>query len=395
MKIGLFTDTYYPQVNGVATSVLMHKQYLEMLGHRVFVFTTTDPKAIMPELGVFRISSIPFASTRRIGTFFHPKVTKMIRRLELDVIHTHTEFSLGIMGRSLAKELKIPFVHTYHTIYENYTHYIIKFGLLEPVAKKLARTISTRFCNSADQVIVPTEKVRELLLSYCVNKDIAVIPTGINADRFSKSNCCPAALMELRASLGIGASDKLLLYIGRISREKNIDLLLRYVQRYLQSKEHVKLLLVGDGPERRKLEEAVEEGGMADRILFAGEVPWDRIAMYYQLGDLFVSASQSETQGITYTEALASGLPVVAKADPCLDGVIRNDCNGFMFHEQADFIQRIDSVLHERQLRERLSAEAVRSVSELTGIRFAKSIEALYTQTLIQTPVPLHTEKLS
>lgn len=396
MRIGLFTDTYYPQINGVATSVLMHKRVLEMLGHKVYVFTTTDPKAPAVEPGVFRISSIPFASARRIGIFFHPKVTKFIKGLGLDVIHTHTEFSLGIMGRSLARELKIPFVHTYHTIYENYTHYIVKLGLLESAAKKLARTISTRFCNSADHIIVPTEKVKSLLLSYHVYKDIAVIPTAIDVSRFgNNAGVSPAALSELRSSLGIGPREKVLLYIGRISKEKNVELLLRFLQGYLQSKEQVKLLLVGDGPERKRLEEAAEEWGIAHRTIFAGEVLWDRVSLYYRLGDVFVNASQSETQGITYTEALASGLPVVAMADPCLDGVIRHGANGYLFREQEELVRSIDSILEDRELQEQLSAEAVRSVSELAAIRFAKAVEAVYGEALAHAYMPMDAVKLS
>jgi 1,2-diacylglycerol 3-alpha-glucosyltransferase len=188
MKIGLFTETYYPQINGVATSVLMHKRLLEKLGHQVYVFTTTDPGADEHEPGVFRVTSLPFASSRRIGIFIQPRTIQFIRRLGLDVIHTHTEFSLGLLGRTLAKLLHIPLVHTYHTIYENYTHYIIKLGMLEPAAKKLARSISTRFCNSADQVIVPTEKVKSLLLTYGVRPDIAVAPTPIDVSRFGASS---------------------------------------------------------------------------------------------------------------------------------------------------------------------------------------------------------------
>jgi 1,2-diacylglycerol 3-alpha-glucosyltransferase len=395
MKIGLFSDTYYPQINGVATSVLMHKKFLEMLGHRVYVFTTTDPGASGQEPGVFRVKSLPFASSRRIGIFIHPKTIQFIRGLGLDVIHTHTEFSLGMMGRALAKILKIPFVHTYHTIYENYTHYIIKLGVLEPAAKKLARTISTRFCNSADQVIVPTEKVRSLLLSYRVRKDIGVIPTPIDVSRFGGTVGFSPELPELRASLGIEAGDKVLLYIGRMAKEKNVDQLLRHLQGYLQTKERVKLLLVGDGPERKRLEEAAEEYGIGHRTIFAGEVLWDRISLYYRMGDVFINASQSETQGITYTEALASGLPVVAMADPCLEGVVRHEANGFVFNEQPDFLRYIDTLLTDPHLQERMSAEARRSVSELTGIRFAKDVEGLYRETITRTYMPATSEKLS
>ena len=139
MKIGLFTDTYYPQINGVATSVLMLKRNLEMRGHQVYVFTTTDPKADSEEINVYRVPSIPFISARRVGMFYNPRLSKIIKGLGLDVIHTHTEFSLGIFGRSMARELNIPFLHTYHTIYEDYTHYLGKLGVFDPIAKMAVR----------------------------------------------------------------------------------------------------------------------------------------------------------------------------------------------------------------------------------------------------------------
>lgn len=166
MKIGLFTDTYYPQINGVATSVLMLKKNLESMGHRVYVFTTTDPKAEDKDKNVYRVPSIPFISARRVGLFYNPRLARFIKKLGLDAIHTHTEFSLGIFGRAMAKELNIPFLHTYHTIYEDYTHYIGKLGVFDPIAKMAVRKISINFCNSADKVIVPTNKVKDLLLSF-------------------------------------------------------------------------------------------------------------------------------------------------------------------------------------------------------------------------------------
>jgi 1,2-diacylglycerol 3-alpha-glucosyltransferase len=391
MKIGLFTDTYLPQINGVATSVFMHKENLEKLGHQVFVFTTTDPKAPLNETGVFRISSIPFASSRRIGIFIPPSLSRFIKGLGLDMVHTHTEFSLGIIGRSIARDLKIPFIHTYHTIYENYTHYIVKrLGVLEPAAKKLARTISTSFCNSANSVITPTDKVRDLLLSYSVRNNISVIPTGIDTNRFNKSKHSPESLLELRASLGIGIQDKLLLYIGRMSKEKNIEELLTYLREYLLSQSNVKLLLVGDGPDKRRLVDLAKETGIHNHTIFAGEVPWDNIGAYYQLGELFVSASQSETQGITYMEALASGLPVVARADRCLEGVIQNKVNGFVFYDQAELTGYVDLILHNSEAREQLSRGAVHSIHDLSGVHFAKSIEAAYERLLAKAYLPLY-----
>jgi 1,2-diacylglycerol 3-alpha-glucosyltransferase len=383
MKIGLFTDTYYPQINGVATSVLMLKKNLEMRGHQVYVFTTTDPKADNEEINVYRVPSIPFISARRVGMFYNPRLSRIIKKIGLDVIHTHTEFSLGIFGRAMARELNIPFLHTYHTIYEDYTHYIGKLGILDPIAKMAVRKISINFCDSADKVIVPTNKVEELLLSYNVKQDMSIIPTGIELSKFSKYNFNSDEVQNLRRNFGIGEKDKVLLFIGRLAKEKNIEEILIAMKYYLKDKEDVKFLLIGDGPEKDILEEKAKELGIDKNTIFAGERPWNDIGIYYQLGDVFVSASQSETQGLTYIEALASGVPVVAKADRCLDGVLQDDFNGYAFYNQDDFVKALDSILYSNLKKESLSIEAVKSTEKFSAEHFASRVEELYKNMLL------------
>ncbi|SES34253.1 glycosyltransferase family 4 protein [Psychrobacillus sp. OK032] len=384
MKIGLFSDTFYPQVNGVANSVLILKENLEMFGHEVYVFTTTDPKAGDNEKNVYRMPSIPFASARRLGMFYHPRLVRFIKALDLDIIHTHTEFSLGIFGRAIARKFNIPLLHTYHTIYEDYTHYIVKFRMLDFIAKNTARKISANFCNSVDRVIVPTEKVRDLLLDYNVEQSISIIPTGIELEKFSENNKKSATVQKLRADLEIEEKDKVLLYIGRISEEKNIAELLLSLKSYLTSNADVKFVLIGDGPERSNLEVLANQLGIDKQTIFVGERPWDDIGIYYQLGDVFISASQSETQGLTYIEALASALPVVAKADRCLDGVLQNDVNGYAFYEADDFLQFIDSILYSKSNKERLSLGAIQSVERFSATYFAKAIENMYDVLLVE-----------
>lgn len=383
MNIGLFTDTYYPQINGVATSVLMLKENLESRGHKVYVFTTTDPKADNEEKNVFRVPSIPFVSARRVGMFYNPRMAKIIKKLGLNLIHTHTEFSLGIFGRSMARELKIPFIHTYHTIYEDYTHYIGKFKIIDQIAKIGAKKISIKFCNSADKVIVPTEKVRNLLLSYDVKQSISIIPTGIELNKFSKYNYNPDIIQKLRISLGIREKDKILLYIGRISKEKNIKEIMIAMKDYLRDKKEVKFVLIGDGPEKVNLEDMAQEFKISEQTIFAGERPWHDIGMYYQVGDVFVSSSQSETQGLTYIEALASGLPVVAKADKCLKGVIENNINGYLFNEKDEFIEYLDSILNNNFRKEKLSLGAIKSIKRFSVEHFAYTVEKVYKNMIL------------
>lgn len=382
MRIGLFADTYYPQINGVATSVLMLKENLEKLGHQVYVFTTTDPLADNKEKNVYRVMSLPFKSSRRVGMVYHPRLARRIKRLELDLIHTHTEFSLGIFGRTMARYLNIPHLHTYHTIYEDYTHYIVKFGVLDTIAKSAARRLSTNFCNSADMVVVPTDKVKNLLLTYNVNREISVIPSGIRLDKYSKEKYFNKEILKLKEYHGIKPSDKVIIYIGRLSVEKNIDEVLKAMSIYLKDKDSTKFVLVGNGPDKSNLEDLSRDLGIFDKTIFVGERPWDEIGKYYQLGDVFVSASQSETQGLTYIEALASGLPVVAKADPCLDGVIQNGYNGYTYHSIIEFLSSLDLMLNNQEIMEEMSINAERSVQKFSAVKFAEAMEKQYNYML-------------
>lgn len=377
MRIGLFTDTYWPQVNGVATSVLMLKENLTSQGHDVFVFTTTDPMAPADEENVFRVKSVPFVSMRRLGSIYNPKLKKLIESLDLDVIHTNTEFSLGVFGRGIARHMDIPHVHTMHTVYEDYTHFIIKLGRFDVFAKAAARKMSCRFCNSADEVITPTEKVRQMMKTYGVYKPMTVVPTGVDLKRFSKDYSLEQK-NQVKEKFGISPSDKVILYIGRVSEEKNIEEILNAMKVYLPQHADTKLLIVGDGPHKSELVQMAAELGINDQVVFTGEQPWDDIGLFYSLGDVFVNASQSEAQGLTYIEALASGLPVIAKYDHCLDGVIEQGKNGFTFNEQDEFLEFIDQIMDNPEKLKKMAECAKESSEEFSAVNFASSLAAVY-----------------
>jgi len=377
MKIGLFTDTYYPQISGVAASVSTLKEQLISRGHDVYIFTTTDPKAEKDELNVYRLQSLPFVSKRRIGLCILPRLKKLVYKLNIDLIHTHTEFPLGQYGRWVAKSLNIPLVHTMHTIYEDYTHYVAP-SKLDNVAKSAAKKLTKSFCNAASEVIVPTDKTLQLLLSYGVNKRISVIPTGIDLDRFSPSKYDRDDIQALKASFGISPDEKVMLYIGRVSEEKNIIEVLKYAKEYMRENTGVKFLVIGDGPARIDLEEQTKSLGISDKVIFAGQRKWTEIGRYYQLGDVFVTASQSETQGLTYIEALSAGVPVIAKSDPCIEGVVQNGINGYTFNGQDDFMEALNIVLGDQSAREKLSAAAEQSVSKYSSHQYGHDVEKLY-----------------
>lgn len=383
LNIGLFTETYYPEINGVATSVFMLKKELELKGNNVYVFTTMTPGAPEEEHHVFRVPSLPciLITERRVGLFYHPKLASVIKKLDLDVIHTHTEFSLGVFGRIMAIELHLPLVHTYHTIYEDYTHYVTHNKNLDSGAKAFARVFSKVYCNTVQQVIVPTEKVKELLTTYSVHKDIAVIPTGIDVKKFDRENFSTEEIMELRKQFGIGEKDKVILYLGRISKEKNLEEILMAMPEFMESRKQVKCVIVGNGPDKQRLENLSKELICHEQIIFTGEQPWDNIARFYQLGDVFVSASQSETQGLTYIEAMASGLPVVAREDKCLEDILENGVNGYTFVNQNEFLQGLDKVLFD-DVGIPFGENSIKKVRKYTTEEFAERVEELYEKVL-------------
>lgn len=387
MNIGLFTDTYYPEINGVANSVYLLKQELEAKGHTVYVITTTTPNAPEHEVNVYRVPSVScsFVPERRIGLIYQPLLAKKIRHMKLDLIHTHTEFSIGIFGRIMAKELFLPVVHTYHTIYEDYTHYIKQYISNENRARKLARSFSRISVRSVEEIIVPTRKVEELLTSYGVPGDITVIPTGIDLDRFKKIDS-DEVRAKYRAELGLSVSDEIILYLGRVSKEKNIEEIMGYLDEFFDKHPNARFVIVGDGEHKKEVLEPLRTRlRHGNRMIFAGAKPWDEITHYYQMADVFVSASTSETQGLTYIEALASGLPVVARADDCLEDVIIQGENGYTYETKEAFLSCLEDVLYKNVMSTdcgksigKWSEKARNSVDRFSTKAFADKVENIY-----------------
>ncbi|MGM0471588.1 MAG: glycosyltransferase family 4 protein [Bacillota bacterium] len=378
MKVGIFVDTYEPQVNGVVTSIKMLKSELEQRGHQVTIITIDHPEQDEELSEVIGLPNIPFPffPEHRIGLLYSYRIIKKIKELNLDIIHTQTEFSLGILGRIMAKTLNLPLVHTYHTMYEDYGHYITESGLKKYIAK-LAQKVSKLFCSSCNRVIVPTKKVKEALREYGVENQIEVIPTGINLEPFEQDNYQPEELEQLRSDLSL-ADDPVVLYVGRIAQEKSLDLIIKQFPKLLDKLPTSKLVFVGDGPERNKLEELAKELGIGSALRFVGEKPWQEIGQYYQLGDVFVSASTTETQGLTLIEAMASQLTVVAKYDKNLEGLIEDQVNGRIFIDDDNLADTLYQALTNEVETKRLVNQAYQDVRQLSAAEFGKRVENLY-----------------
>lgn len=375
MNIGIFTDTYYPEINGVATSTYQLKSELEKKGHKVYVFTVSNPLVNEEEPCVFRMKSIPFEllKERRVGCAMLCFWFKVIRNLNLDVIHTQTEFTVGHIGMKAAKKLRIPLIHTYHTIYEDYTHYFRVPG--HQKLKGAIRWLSRIYCNHADIVVVPTNKVRNLLMGYGVKKNIIVQPTGIDLTKYQMIN--EGQVKALRKKYGLQAEDHVLINIGRLSKEKSIEEIIALTEKIIQTDPRIKLILVGDGPEKKQLKNIVINKALDKAIIFTGYVPWKEIQNYYALGDVFVSASTSETQGLTYVEALASGKPLLVKKDDCLNDILINGDNGYSFTTCSEFILYYHRIFKDKKWI-KMKESASKSAEVLSSSSFGDGIENIY-----------------
>lgn len=341
MNIGLFTDTYFPQVSGVATSIKTLRDELTAQGHHVYIFTTTDPQAKEDDVehGIYRFPSIPFISftDRRIAVRGAFRAIRLARKFHLDVVHNQTEFALGLIGKMVAHELGIPCLHTYHTMYQDYLHYIANGHIVKP---KNVATYARLYMRSMDGVIAPSKRVLDTLRSYDITVPIRIIPTGINLRVYQKQDQ-PAAIRALRAKYGYDMQTPVLLSLSRLAYEKNIHALIDAMPDILAVKPAAQLLIVGDGPARKTLERQVRQLGLTDHIQFAGEIRNEEVHHYYQMADVFVSASDSESQGLTYDEALASDLPIVVMRSVYTDELIDDPAIGVSFQKRADLVKGV------------------------------------------------------
>lgn len=378
MKILITSDWYLPAVNGVVTSILNLRRELERRGHEVRILTLSQTTRSNSAGGVTALGSIAAGLVypgARLRTALGGKWIRELVEWGPDVVHSQCEFSTFFLARRIAGELGIPLVHTYHTVYEDYTHYFspsVHFG------RKAAAVFTRWTARQTDCMIAPTGKVRMLLQDYNVQCPVFVAPSGIDLSRFQEEPD-PLRCAVLRASLDIPQDRVVLVFVGRMAEEKNLDELLRF--RAGLGPGGVTLLLVGGGPYRRRLEETAAGLGLkAPDLVFAGMVPPEQVPEWYQLGDLFVNASTSETQGLTYAEALASGLPVLCRADPCLTGVVRDGENGWQYRDEAGFRRKLEEWLAQPHHWERMRRCARQSAEEFSAERFAERVEAIYIE---------------
>ena len=383
MRIGIFTDTYYPFVNGVTTSVLMLKKGLEKKGHTVYIVTVNDKtlKYKFEENGrVVRVPGIPIGIyDYRLSGIYPIKAINIIRKWKLDVIHSQTEFGIGTFARIIAKQLNIPLVHTYHTMYEDYIHYITK-GYFNKSSKKIVEYLTLFYCDkTATELVVPTKKAYELFKKkYKVDRNVHVVPTGIDVEKFYIENNKQLNIIKKREEIGLKRDDFVILFVGRIASEKNVELLLSCMKSIVSVCSKAKLLIVGDGPDLEKYKEYTIKQGISSNVVFTGKVPWDTIQYYYLISDCFTTASTSETQGLTVIEAMAASLPVVCIDDESFNQTVIDNLNGLIFKNKRGYKNAIIKLYKDNELLKKLSKQAKISAETHSSKYFVNSILDVY-----------------
>ena len=357
----------------------MLEQQLRRRGHDVHVFAPKCNKwEENKKENIHYLTSAPFIALKdRNVAFPGPAQLLNIHPYKFDVIHTNSEFVMGHLGMHTARKEGCTLVHTYHTVWEDYTYYITHGTIIDGKAKGLTRKYSEWWCNRFDRVIAPSEKTRNLLVSYGVDSEIDVIPSGMDIARFAPALHNKQQREEIRRECGVHPGERVLLYIGRIAKEKNLMQILRVFPKLHEIYPDVRFVIIGEGPQREELAEMAGSLGVAEHVTQTGPKPWERIDQYYGIGDVFCSASHTETQGLTFIEAMASGLCVCAVNDPCLEGVITNGVNGILAESSDDAL--LLALIRAFSLEgKQIRGNAVASVEQFTAERFAIEVERCY-----------------
>ncbi|MBR3228572.1 MAG: RecX family transcriptional regulator, partial [Erysipelotrichaceae bacterium] len=379
---------YLPDINGVVSSVELLRKKLTEMGNTVYVICSyKGGSKIRYEGNIIRLPGVEIKKIYgyALSTPLHFLFIEELKKLELDIIHAETEFGVGLLANIAASMLNIPLVRTYHTTYEDYTHYlnIINSKTLDIGLKKGIAQISAIYCNHCVKLISPSEKTAAMLRSYGVSSDIAIIPTGVELERFAAQNVDREAARSIRERYIRNEGEKLLVFVGRIAEEKSIDKIIRAFRRVKESDLKVRLLIVGDGPSLEDLRNLTAEYGLEEYIFFAGKKPFAEVPSYYHAADGFISASTSETQGMTYIEALASGLVVLANYDKVLDDLIIEGKNGYFFSDEEGLFEAVRKFAELTTEEDReMSLQAVQSVRKYDANRFGEDSLALYEEAI-------------
>ncbi|EKD46375.1 MAG: glycosyl transferase group 1, partial [uncultured bacterium] len=375
------TDTYEPQIHGVVTSINLFRGALQKLGHQVFIFAPADPhregKKIIEE-GVFRflstnsviVPNIPFT----IPVSF--KIASKIPKLHLDIIHSHTPATMGLLADYVSNTRKIPHVYTYHTFYPEYIkHYFLKGRVITP---KMVAKYDRFYCNRTEQVIAPSAKLKKVLEGFGVSVPINVIPTGLDLAEFTD-----VSGQGFRDQFNLPADAKILLFVGRIATEKNLEYLLHAFANVAKQEPSTILALVGDGPGRKQYKELARRLNIEKQVLFTGFLDHVHTLPAFFAAKLFLFTSLTDTQGVVIYEAIVSGTPVVMLKDEGLTEAVIEGKTGYSVEgSEADFATQILRILRDQNLYDKLRTNCLKQANALSIENCARKLATVYQEVI-------------
>lgn len=375
MRIGIYSDSYKPYTSGVVTSICTFKEELTKLGHEIFIFAPSYPNYHEPEDQVFRFFSVPSPADANF-TLAVPvslRISSAMKKLDLDLVHVHSPFIMGQLGMRCARRFDLPLVFTYHTMYDQYVHYV---PLAQELAKELTVKYSTNFCNRCDLIITPSADIKNLIADYGIKTPIEVIPTGVNVEKFGKGDP-----KWLRENFDIPPGRKICLFVGRLTREKNINFLIKAFGKVHDAYPDTSLVIIATGPLEKELKKLVITEGLAlnQDVIFTGFLPLDNLIDAYCGADIFTFASVTETQGIVLVEAMAAGLPVVAVRATGSQEMVQDEVQGILTDYDIDvFALQILRLLKDSQLQAFMAENGVARAAELSSRAMARKLEEHY-----------------
>lgn len=381
MRIAIFTETYLPQINGVVTHIKILKEGLEALGHTVLI-VTADSKAHThylkdnvlhcPAHNLKRIYNLDLASPVSRTRL------KYLREFRPDIIHVHNEFSIGLSGMAIAKILKVPLVYTLHTMYDDYIYYIAPKPLI-PLTKKLSHRYFRMFPQNAAVVTGPSKKCQEYTYEIGSDKKVEVIPNPVELDAFAPQTSTPQQRAQIREQYHIPQDATVACFVGRLGREKSVDVLLRFWAQEMKPQDNMRLLIIGDGPEKEPLEQLAQQLGITDTVVFTGKVLHPDLPPYIHTCDIYVTASLSDTNSISMLEGMAGGLPVLQLYDELNADQVTDGINGYMFRDAAEMGQRLRQIRDmEPEELQKLKTSVIQSVKNSGAQTLANYIQTIY-----------------
>lgn len=387
----MFTDAYFPRINGVSISVKSYADELASMGHKILIiccdYTSEEDinpviptKSFMeetdnPNINVYRVSSLPVIISKedklaRLSQW--NKIKKQLNPFKPDIIHINSEFSLGLLGLVYGHYKLIPIVFTFHTLWEEYAANYMKY-IPDSLARRLGREIVIHYLKRADEIIVPTQRIADVVAKYGIDKKPDILPTGIPKSVYiTEPEKMKNFTKVMEETYPVIKNKKILLYVGRIAKEKNLEFLIESFERIQETNPETVLVFVGGGPDLENIKQIASENKYGEKIIFTGYCDREDLPYFYHSAEVFVFPSVTETQGLVTIEAMMCGTPVVAIGEMGTYDVMQGDNGGFMVENSIDiFTEKVQLLLNNKDLHKEKSADALKwsknwSISSLT-----------------------------